>query len=265
MNTHILIFRIRSYLKYFLFARHRKGYGIHSPFVFFLVRELAGEKYPFYAFKRVDAARRMLLKNSTVIETHTLGAPSVSNKQQKKIKQLVSEGSLPPKFGKILFRLINHFGARNILELGTGTGLSTLWLALPDSRSGVITIEGNAHLSEIAKQLFEIVEVPNIRVWKGSFAELLPEALDQLARLDFVFFDGDHRKDSVLGYFKICLKKVHNDTIFVFDDIHWSREMEEAWHIISGHPRVTVSLDFYRIGIVFFRKECTKQHYVVRL
>ncbi|MDK2840962.1 MAG: hypothetical protein PWQ17_467 [Anaerophaga sp.] len=264
MNTRILFFRIRSYLKYFLFAGHRKGYGIHSPFVFFLVRELVGEKYPFYAFKRIDAARRMLLKNNTVVETDTLGAPSVSNKKQKKIKQLVSEGSLPPKFGEILFRLINYFDARNIIELGTGTGLSTLWLALPHSRSRVITIEGNARLSDIAKQLFEIVEVSNIRVWSGSFAELLPEVLDQLPRLDFVFFDGDHRKDSVLGYFETCLKKVHNNTIFVFDDIHWNKEMEEAWHIISYHPQVTVSLDFYRIGIVFFRKECTKQHYMVR-
>lgn len=264
MKLDIIKYRLGSYLKYFMSARHRKGYGIHSPFAFYLVRELLGEKHPFYAFRKIEAVRQSLLKNHTVIHNDTLGAPSVSGQKQRSVRKLVSSGSLPAKYGVLLFRLINYFEAKNILELGTGTGLSTLWLALPDSRARVITIEGCKELCDFSRQVFEMVDVNNVEVINGSFVNILPALVEEIDSLDFVFFDGDHRKESVLKYFEWCLKKAHNNSIFVFDDIHWSPDMEAAWKTILQHPKITVSFDLYRIGIIFFRKECTRQHYIVR-
>ncbi|MGQ1890355.1 O-methyltransferase [Thermophagus sp. OGC60D27] len=264
MKRDIIFYRVRSYLKYLLKSRHRKGYGIHSPFVFYLVRELFGEEHPFYAFKKIDAAKRMLLKNNMTIGPETLGAPSVTGDKRQKVKHFVKQGSLPAKYGELIFRLVNYFGAKNILELGTGTGLSTLWLALPDSRARVTTIEGSRQLSDFARRLFELVEVNNVRIINDAFNRVLPSLLDTTDHLDFVFFDGDHRREATLHYFELCLKKAHNDTVFVFDDIHWSPDMEAAWETILQHPSITVSMDLYRIGIIFFRKECTRQHYVVR-
>lgn len=223
-----------------------------------------GEKHPFYAFKKIDAVRKSLLRNNTVINNETLGAPSVTGQTRRSVKSLVSTGSLPTKYGVLLFRLINYFEAKNILELGTGTGLSTLWLALPDSRARVVTIEGCKELCFFSMQLFEMVGVNNVKVINDSFKNVLPKLVEEEDCLDFVFFDGDHRKESVLEYFEWCLKKAHNNSIFVFDDIHWSPDMEAAWKTILQHPKITVSFDLYRIGIIFFRKECTRQHYIVR-
>ncbi len=248
---------------YVLKARHYNGFGIHSPFVFYLVRELIYERTPFTAFSKISAARKSLKQNKRTVNVETPGAPSVKAGATKKIKKLVSENSIPDKYGRLMFRLANHFEARNLLEIGTGTGISTLYLALHDSRASVVTIEGNRQLSILAKGLFEIVGVNNIILITGLFSEEIPEVLSDKEKLDFVFFDGDHRFDSTLEYFEMCLSKVHNDTIFVFDDIHWSPEMEKAWEAIVKHPLVKVSLDLFRIGIVFFRKECVKQHYVV--
>ena len=126
------------------------------------------------------------------------------------------------------------------------------------------TIEGNAKLAGIALNLFETVGVNNVNLKIGAFDQMLPAELEKKDTLDFVLFDGDHRLKPTLRYFEMCLSKIHNDSIFVFDDIHWSKEMEEAWEAIIDHPLVTVSLDLFRLGVVFFRKECTKQHYVLR-
>ena len=62
----------------------------------------------------------------------------------------------------------------------------------------------------------------------------------------------------------MCLESIHNNSIFIFDDINWSIEMQETWAIIKEHPKVTVSIDTYFWGIVFFRKEQEKQHFIIR-
>ena len=259
-----LVQRGSAFLKYWLFSRHYKGFGIHSPFVFYLVRELIYERHPYYAFKQMEAARNMMLRNNEFVDADTIGAASWIGNGTKKIQKIVRHSSLPPKYGRLLFRLIVHFHPRDILELGTGTGLGTLSLALPDSRARVVTLEGNPQMCTVARRLFEVVEIGNVKVVNGSFKQVLPQVLKDFEKLDFVLFDGDHRYSSTMNYFEMCLEKIHNDSVFVFDDIHWSPGMEKAWREITRDPRVTVSIDMYRMGIVFFRRECTKQHYVVR-
>lgn len=264
MDINCFFYRAGSFLKYFFKSGHWKGHRIHSPFVFYVVSELLFEKTPFYAFKKTDAARNMLLKSKERITVKTLGATSVDQRSTKKVKKLVEQGSIPARYGKFIFRLINHFELKNILELGTGTGLGTLYLALPDSHNRITSIEGNPQLHKVAAILFETVGVNNVNLIHGTFERVLPDVLANTEKLDFVFFDGNHQLEPTLQYFEMCLPKSHNDSIFVFDDIHWSQEMEEAWEMIIANPRVTVSLDLFRLGVVFFRKECTKQHFVIR-
>ncbi|WP_010664609.1 O-methyltransferase [Marinilabilia salmonicolor] len=249
---------------YLINARYYKGFGIHSPFVFYLVRELFWESHPFYAFEKIDAARRMLLRNKQRVNVDTLGMPSVVSGNKKSIRKLTAQGSIPDKYGKLIFRLVNKLECHNILELGTGTGMATLYMALPSSRAKIFSIDGNEALQRVAASLFEMTDVGNVTLRNGSFKEYLPSVLDEMEFLDFAFLDGDHQYQNTMQYFEMCLKKSHNNSVFVFDDIHWSPDMEKAWHEISHHPDVTVSMDLYRIGIVFFRKECTRQHYVVR-
>jgi predicted O-methyltransferase YrrM len=86
-----------------------------------------------------------------------------------------------------------------------------------------------------------------------------------LSTVDFAFIDGNHRKEPTEKYFNELLAKTNNDSILVFDDIHWSREMEAAWDTIKNSPAVTCSIDLFFIGIVFFRKEFKeKQHFKIR-
>lgn len=82
---------------------------------------------------------------------------------------------------------------------------------------------------------------------------------------NLVYFDGNHQKEATLIYFGMLLPLAHNDSVFIFDDIHWSKGMEEAWEEIKAHPRVRVTIDSFFWGIVFFRQEQEKEHFTIRL
>ncbi len=259
------LFQIKSYLKYCFKARYSKGYGLHSPFVFHLVREVFYCKYPFYAFDDIVKYKNKLAHSDEEFEMVDYGAGSVSfSGRTRKVASLVKASSVKPKYGELLFRLIDHLNPSSILELGTSIGISASYFALSDKRRTIDTIEGCPQTAHIAKQTFEKLKCRNVNQYVGQFRDVLPDLVAKHDQLGFVFFDGHHEKQATLDYFNMCLLKADNNSVFAFDDIHWSKGMEEAWEIICQHPDVTVSLDLYQLGIVFFRKECQKQHFIVR-
>ncbi len=259
------LFLAKSYFKYLLKARFKKGYGLHSPFVFNLVRELIYCQYPYYAFNKINAYRKKLDVTQATVEVSDYGAGSQTMEPLKrKVSDLAAKSSINKKYGELLFRLVAEFKPQNILELGTSIGVSTLYLALPNKSAKVYTIEGCENTAKIAAKTFSDLQCNELKQTTGQFRDVLPGILGALEDLDFVFFDGHHEKQATLEYFDLCLSKANNESVFVFDDIHWSSGMEEAWKIICDHPSVTVSMDLFQLGIVFFRKECQKQHFVIK-
>lgn len=258
-------FQIKSFIKYCIKSRYRKGYGLHSPFVFELVRDVFYCQYPFYAFDEIKAFKRQLVHSNETFEMVDYGAGSVNfNGKTRKLSSLARRSSIASKYGELIFRLITHLNPDNILELGTSIGMSASYFALADRRREVNTIEGCSVTAGYAKRTFDALKCDNVNQFVGQFTDVLPELVAKHALLDFVFFDGHHEKQATLDYFNLCLLKAGNNSVFVFDDIHWSKGMEEAWEIIYKHPKVTVSIDLFQVGIVFFRQECQKQHFVVK-
>lgn len=259
------LFQAKRYLGYYLRPNHWRGYGIQSPFAFDFAGNLLREKHPYYDFAKIEAWRAALKRSKETIEILDLGAGGQKQPRRKRrLSSIVSRGAIPPKYGQLMYRIACRFGASNILELGTSCGISTLYLAMPYKKGKTITIEGCPETAKVAKAGFDRLGADHIDLRVGSFDELLPQALKDLPRLDIVFFDGDHREESTMRYFEQCLPYIHNESIFVFDDIHWSPEMERAWNNIAKHPKVKLSFDLMRIGIVFFRRENQKEHFVLR-
>ncbi|MCT4590300.1 MAG: class I SAM-dependent methyltransferase [Carboxylicivirga sp.] len=258
-------FQIRSYINYILKAKHAKGYGLHSPFVFNLVREVFYSKHSYYAFDAIMEIRKELVQSDQEIQMTDYGAGSTTfNNKQRKVSDLVRKSSISPKYGELLFCLIQSAKPESVLELGTSIGISTLYFALSDKGRPVLSIEGCSETANVAKAMFNKAKCDNIEQVVGNFRDVLPGIVAQYDHLDFVFFDGNHQKQATLDYFNTCLSKVRNETVFVFDDIHWSKGMSEAWDIICKHPQVTVSVDLFQLGILFFKRECQKQHFIVR-
>jgi predicted O-methyltransferase YrrM len=167
------------------------------------------------------------------------------------------------KKGELLFRVVRKYGPANILELGTSLGISTMYFALAAPASSILTIEGCIDSAGVAKENFEKAGLRNIHVITGNFDDRLGAALEEMPRPDLVFFDGNHKKSATLAYFDQVLPHIHPGTVLIFDDIHWSKGMEEAWNILRLNPRVKVSIDIYHMGFLFFRDELSKEDFTI--
>ncbi|MCF6185200.1 MAG: class I SAM-dependent methyltransferase [Bacteroidales bacterium] len=256
---------VLKYLKYRLFAKHKKGFGIHSPFLYRFVREvLYGNKY-FYAYDEIAELRYDLLDCDEEISVKDFGAGSKKMKNNiRKVRDIAKYSAVSEKFGEMLFRTVEYYKPKTILELGTSLGIGTLYLAKPDSRAKVYTIEGCPETAKKATENFKELKAGNIEQIIGNIDEKLPDLLKKIEKLDLVYFDGNHQKEATLSYFYRCLQKTHNDTIFYFDDIHWSEGMTEAWNEIKKNEKVTLTVDLFFGGFVFFKKELSKEDFIVK-
>jgi predicted O-methyltransferase YrrM len=255
-----------KYLRYYISASNGRGHGIHSPFVFDFVIHVLNDKRTFYAYNKIEDCRFTLLSDTTALEIRDFGAGSVSgNTKKKTIASIAKHVAKPKKWGQLLFRIVNYYQPQTILELGTSLGLSAAYMSMGNSKAKLITCEGAPAISAIAKKNFASLGLGQIEMVTGNFDDRLDGILNQLATIDLIFIDGNHRKEPTLRYFKQLLGKKNDQTILIFDDIHWSKEMELAWKEIREHPQVMLTIDLFFIGLVFFRKEFkVKQHFVLR-
>ena len=252
-----------NYLKYYFSSTNQ--HGVHSPFVFNLITEVIYNKTPYYSYTEVASVRKAMLADKRVINVTDLGAGSkVNSSKMRSVSGIARHSGKAERYGQLLFRLVNYFQPSTMLELGTSLGLSTLYQASARRSGRMITIEGCTEIAEIARENISQLKLDNVELITGNFDDVLPAALKSLGSIDYAFFDGNHRKAPTLNYFEEALKYAHNDSVFIFDDIHWSDEMEEAWEAIKAHPQVTVTVDLFFMGLVFFRKEQREEHFAVR-
>jgi predicted O-methyltransferase YrrM len=256
----------KKYLHYQLTASNGKGHGIHSPFVFEFIKNVLNDKTKYKCYTLIEERRKTLLSDASIIEVQDFGAGSSVIKTNNRIVKNIAQSSLKPKkFSQLLFRMVQYYQPKIILELGTSFGITTAYLAKGNTTAKVYTCEGAKNIARIAQQTFAILNLKNIELTEGNFTKTLPPILTQLNNLDFAFVDGNHRKEPTLNYFLQLLNYSNPLTILIFDDIHWSAEMEEAWKEIKQHQQVTLTIDLFFIGIVCINPAIKfKQHFVIR-
>lgn len=256
---------IAAYFRYLLNSGNE--HAIHSPFVYDLYTQvIAVKKDQNPDYDRLKSLRRELLKSDRQIEILDLGAGSRVNKSNlRKIKTIAKNAEKPEKFGKLFNRLIRKFQPATILELGTSLGLTTLYMSKAAPQARLFTFEGCPETAKLANQHFDQLQADNIEIITGNIDSTLPDFLSRTnTKLDFAYFDANHRYEPTVRYFETCLPFTDNDSVFIFDDIYWSEEMTRAWEAIKAHPQVTVTIDLFWIGLVFFRKEQAKENFILR-
>jgi predicted O-methyltransferase YrrM len=247
--------QIKNFIKHFFTAK-RNGHCVHSPFAYLLCEEVFYNSQGFYDFNELGLIRKRLLANNTMLEIQDFGAGSKTFKgTNRRIKDIATKGISTQKQSELLYRLVNFLKCHNCIELGTSLGLNTLYLAKANTSAMVISIEGSKSLSDFAEQLAGKNGVTNSQFTHSLFDEALPEALQKISELDLFYVDGNHTYEATLNYFKLALEKKQDSSTFIFDDIYWSQEMTKAWIEIKNHPAVTLSIDTFYFGIVFFKKE----------
>ena len=256
----------KKYIRYYFTASDGRGHGVHSPFVFDFIKNVLTDKKKYACYAAIEKQRHYLLQNRGVITVEDFGAGSGVMKSNKRmIKDIAASSLKPKKFAQLLFRIAQYYRPVTIIELGTSLGITTAYLAHGNEAGKVFTCEGSFSIAAIAHQTFADLQIKNIRLAKGDFAKTLQPLLNEIGNIDLAFIDGNHRKDPTLDYFTKLLHHSTSSTILIFDDIHWSEEMEAAWNKIRQHPSVTLTIDLFFIGLVFINPDFKiKQHFIIR-
>lgn len=262
-----MLFQIKSYLKFLWHSKNE--HAVHSPFVFNLITKCFYDTKSKLEYQVLKEYRNSLLENKNTIEVTDFGAGSkVFKSNTRQICQIAKTAGISPKRAELLFRITNYFQPKSILELGTSLGLATSALTLGNTKAKITTLEGCLNTIAMAKKMFQVsgFKFPsnNIEFVTTEFNNYLQICNLQSAIYNLIYFDGNHSKKATLDYFELLLPTICNETLWIFDDIHWSPEMEEAWEVIKKHPKVTVTIDTFQWGIVFFRQEQPKEHFVIR-
>jgi predicted O-methyltransferase YrrM len=260
-------FRIaQKYLHYYITAANGKGHGIHSPFVYDFVRNVLMDRTTYPAYNEMESLRQLLLQDNTVLEVEDMGAGSATGaKRQRTVASIAQHAAKRKKWAQLLFRIVRHYSVLNIVELGTSLGISAGYMALANLHARIITCEGSEQVAQYARRNFAALKLENVQLAKGNFDHTLGDVLAQLPQVDLAFIDGNHRLEPTLRYFNKIIDKTHAASVIILDDIHWSKEMEDAWATIQQHPSVKLTIDLFFFGLVFFNEDIkVKQHFTIR-
>jgi predicted O-methyltransferase YrrM len=253
---------VKSYILFLIKSTNQ--HGVHSPFVYNLITKCFYDKTRFKDYHTLKSYRDQLYQNNTIISVTDFGAGSrVFKSNQRAISKIAKNAGINKKRAQLLYRIVTYFKSENTLELGTSLGIATAALSLGNTKGQVTTIEGCPETAKIARQHFENFELNNIALSVSNFETELDTLKSDV--FDLIYIDGNHQKEATLHYFETLLNAVHNNSVIIFDDIHWSQPMTEAWEQIKQHPKVTVTIDTFFWGFVFFRKEQEKEHFSIRV
>ncbi|MHA6279828.1 O-methyltransferase [Salinimicrobium sp. CAU 1759] len=285
-----------AYIKFLL--RSTNQHGVHSPFVYNLVTKCFYDRNKYPSYSILKQYRRSLLKDKRKIRITDFGAGSrIFKSDEREVSKMVKKAGISPNRARLLNRLVSYLEIDQALELGTHLGMGTAAMAA-GNKVKITTIEGCPETAAIAREKLEEFGLKDIQLKVGKFEKYLEDSGQwteetnpkfqipnsqkkqpktgnselrttnselRTTNYDLIYIDGNHQKEATLEYFEQLLQAVHNDSVMIFDDIHWSAGMEETWEEIKAHPKVRVTIDTFQWGLVFFRREQEKEHFVIRV
>jgi len=255
-------FQFRTFLTYWLDAVTE--HSLHSPFFYDLYTNVIRVPYAPAAYSTIEQLRHELLSDTSTLSITDLGAGSQTLRSNtRRVCDIARISLTPADLSALYARIIAYFNCTTVLELGTSLGINTLYLA---ARAGtqVTTFEGSPEIAAQARASFNAAGADNITLVQGNIDQTLPTYLTQAGKIDLAFIDANHRYEPTVRYFQWLIARIHTRSVLIFDDIHYSREMQQAWEELRHHTLVYASADLYRCGLLFFDPSLNKQHVVLQ-
>ena len=259
-----------SYFRHVLTAWNTTGEGIHSPYLFRIVRFVMRDENTYYCFADIEGRRNLLLEcgdELEVVDFGSAGSPEGTH-IKRRVCDIAKNHLESAKIGQLLFRLVNFMQEEEkrpleILELGTSLGITTAYLASVSSKNRVVTMEGSEAVLRVAQGVWRALKLENIEWREGNIDDTLYKYARE--RLDVAYVDANHTYEATKRYVDYLLPRMTEKGFIVVDDIHYSEEMERAWQELKQDERVTTSMDVYHCGILFVDKHYLKRHYRIRI
>ena len=208
----------------------RQGFGVHSPWAYDLIENVINERHPYYAFEDLYA---------------------FWEKAPQDMPQY------PQSRDELLFRLVNRFNPQYILEVGTGAGVSTGYLASVSTQSTVVTVDfPNPREKEVRRNLKKI---RNIKYIAADVIKTVQDILDSGNIPQFIHIAHTALWRQIV---EMILPYATPDMIIVVEDLG-KKNKKEWWKEIIKDERVGVTFQMKKAGLLFFDRKMNKQHYVL--
>ena len=236
--------KFSSQIKLYRKLRYRKGHGVHSPFIYNLITKVIEEKTPYYVFEDIENFRKELLNCENPINILTAKETQTKN------------------YGALLFRLVNFFKCSNILQIGSSTGLMSLYLALPLRKScKCYALEEKTGLLDPACVFAEKHSLMNLHCIEGAYAANLNRLKPEISSFDFIFINTMGNREKTQEALRLTESFIYQDTVMVIDNIRNNKAMRTLWKEIKNRQDVRLTVDLLSLGLVFFNTKLNKQHY----
>lgn len=254
-----MVWRIFKYLEHQFHRRYRHGRHIHSPYLFEFVHEVVFNSPDIKVPQEISEMHRLLRKDQTTIPADQMRVGSkVDRSTGRTVQSFIRGSSVTEKNGELLFRITNWFKPDMILELGTGLGISTMYMGWGWPGVPLHSIEGNTERAAYAAQLVCRCHLEQVSIHWGDLENKLEEVLPLIEGRFVAFVDANHRYEPTIRYVKSILERAGDEAVIVMDDIYWSRGMQRAWKEVISWPEIRVSIDLYHMGILLLRKDLNK-------
>lgn len=256
-------YRVRAYLKFLWQSTNQ--HGVHSPFVYQLVTWCFYDSQAYPAYDQLKAQRNDLLQRRATLESNDFAASDVFGGKQRDPRKLLRTSAISLKRARLLNRLTGYLHVERALEVGTSLGLGAAAMATQNEIT-ISSVPGSPIAAEIARANFAAWGLKRVEVHSTGLSQILENLYaGEQQPFDLVYVNSYYMPETILNYFEQLLPFVHNESVFVLEDIHRSPEAEIAWEAIKKHPEVRVSIDTFRWGLIFLRREQVKEHFVIRI
>jgi len=256
-----LFHKITSFFCFII--KSKNEHGVHSPFVFDLITSCFYKKKDKNDLTIFLNYKKKLSRNSSLLEISNFNFISnllFSNKRKR--SRIIENLGISNGRAGLLINIIQYLKPKSILEIGTSLGIVTVALSSAQESSKITTLDENEKTVNIIREMFKKNTFKNVKFLAGNFDITLRQALNNS---DFIYFKVKNINETTLKYFEFSLTYIHNDSVILFENIHSDKESEKIWNHIKNNKKVTVTIDTFFWGFVFFRKEQEKEHFIIRI
>jgi len=124
-----------------------------------------------------------------------------------------------------------------------------------------MTLESEPDLADTATRIWNNETNPSLSIRTGTYQATIPESIAQLQRIDCIFVGKDVEISDLNVIFSTCLPFIHDNTFWVLAGIRSSSEKYHYWQQLHQHPRITVAVDLFHLGLLFFQPRLHKRVY----
>jgi len=232
-----------------LVSKHYRGFGIDSPYIYHLVRNVIEAKMHYYSFKKLDRQCQNML---SVLQERVLDE-SLNGEQNLWFKSEYEHLKDCTKLNRFIFRLVNFVNPKTFAFIGDDSGLNLTYLAKVDTRRNLFCLGAHSYVYSFSQSILKEQGVSNLR-----FSEL---ELSHNFAFDWVQISRSVRPEVLLEFEKNLDYYLSKEAYLIIENINKEEERSLFWNRLKKMDRFNVSLDLFDVGILFAREGLKKQDY----